>query len=120
MKQVEDRQEKIKEDLYEMSKPLARYAGDKDLDEMLKNQEWDGDPMLEYIRKKKKAKIEKSGGKSRPEYQGIFLPNRYGIKPGHRWDGVDRSNGYEKKWFEEQNAKKAREEEAFKWSTADM
>lgn len=101
-----------------MSKPLARYKDDKDLDEMLKNQERDGDPMLEYIKRKKKKT--ESGSNAKPEYQGLYLPNRYDIKPGHKWDGVDRSNGYEKKWFEEQSAKKAREEEAFKWSTADM
>lgn len=101
-----------------MSKPLARYADDKDLDDMLKNKEWDGDPMLEYIRKKKKKN--KDPVDDRPQYEGSYMPNRYGIRPGYRWDGVDRSNGYEKKWFEEQNAKKAREEEAFKWSTADM
>lgn len=118
MKQIEDRQEKMKDEQYEMSKPLARYADDKDLDEMLKNQEWEGDPMLEYIRKKKRSAP--GAAPPRPEYQGEFMPNRYGIRPGYRWDGVDRSTGYEKKWFDEQNAKKAREEEAFKWSTADM
>lgn len=99
-----------------MSKPLARYKDDKDLDEMLKKQEWDGDPMLAYIRKKKKTE----SGSTKPEYEGLYMSNRYNIKPGHKWDGVDRSNGYEKKWFEEQSAKKARAEEAFKWSTADM
>lgn len=55
-----------------------------------------------------------------PKYEGSFMPNRFGIKPGHRWDGVDRSNGYEKRWFEAQNAKVARQEEAYKWSTSDM
>ncbi|CAB0039022.1 unnamed protein product [Trichogramma brassicae] len=44
----------------------------------------------------------------------------FGIKPGFRWDGVDRSNGYEKKLFEQQNKKKAVEEEAYKWSIADI
>lgn len=36
-----------------MAKPLARYEGDKDLDEMLKRQERDEDPMLDFIRKSK-------------------------------------------------------------------
>lgn len=40
--------------------------------------------------------------------------------PDEKWDGVDRSNGYEKKWFDSQNAKKARKEEAYKYSTSDM
>lgn len=51
---------------------------------------------------------------------GEFMPNRFGISPGHRWDGVDRSNGYEKKWLDKQNSKLAQEEEAYKWSTEDM
>lgn len=57
---------------------------------------------------------------ARPAYQGSCAPNRFGIRPGHRWDGVDRSNGYEKKWFEARNARTALQEEAYKWSTADM
>lgn len=52
LKQVEDHEEKLKDDLYEMSKPLARYADDADLDKALREQEKEGDPMLEYIKKK--------------------------------------------------------------------
>jgi pre-mRNA-splicing factor CWC26 len=31
--------------------------------------------------------------------------NRFMIKAGHRWDGVDRSNGYEKRYLEAINRK---------------
>ncbi|KAJ8956981.1 hypothetical protein NQ318_012145 [Aromia moschata] len=54
LKQVEDREEQVADQLHEMSKPLARYADDEDLEKYLKEQERDGDPMLDYIRKKKK------------------------------------------------------------------
>jgi len=56
LKQVEDVNEKMKNDLHEMSKPLARYADDNDLETYLKEQEREGDPMLAYIRQKKKKK----------------------------------------------------------------
>lgn len=116
LKQVEEQMENLQQALHVVSKPLARYADDKDLDQHLRNQEREGDPMLEYIRSKKTQDTTRS----KPKYEGSFLPNRFGIPPGHRWDGVDRSNGYEKQWFERQNSRRAIEEEAYKWSTSDM
>lgn len=52
IKQIEAYEQKVQEDTHEMSKPLARFSDDVDLDNHLKNQFRDGDPMLEYIRQK--------------------------------------------------------------------
>ena len=57
---------------------------------------------------------------AKPIYCGIYPENRYAIKPGYRWDGVDRSNGFEVKWFDVQSTKKAGEEESYKYSVEDM
>ena len=46
--------------------------------------------------------------------------NRFGIESGHRWDGVDRSNGYERKWLEKQNSAKDNEAFFHKFATEDM
>lgn len=61
LKQVENENQKMVDQLYEMSKPLARYADDEDLEKYLKEQEREGDPMLNYIRKKRKKKNIESG-----------------------------------------------------------
>lgn len=124
LKQIEDYKNKIADEQHEMNKPLARYADDVDLDELLKKQERSGDPMLDYIKKKKNEKNPSMSNSSTklsvPIYQGAFPENRFNIRPGYRWDGVDRSNGYEKRWFEVQNKKKAMQEEAYRYSTEDM
>lgn len=120
--QTQQQKEKLESDLHEMSKPLARYEGDLDLDQMLREKEREDDPMLEAIRKNKTQKQIKEGGITvRPEYKGPPPPmNRFNIKPGYRWDGVDRSNGFEKKYFERLSNKEANLEEAYRWATEDM
>ena len=44
-------QQKVEDELYEMSKPLARYADDEDLERMLKEREREGDPMLKFLKR---------------------------------------------------------------------
>ncbi|KAG8178124.1 hypothetical protein JTE90_020829 [Oedothorax gibbosus] len=117
IEQSEKQKSKFSEDLYEMSKPMARHRDDDDLEEMLKARIDAEDPMAEYMLKKRKQ----NDAARMPEYSGPPPPpNRFGIKPGYRWDGVDRSNGFERKYFEKINSSKATEEEAYLWSVQDM
>ncbi|RIA89180.1 Pre-mRNA-splicing factor of RES complex-domain-containing protein [Glomus cerebriforme] len=100
-----------------LNKPLAIYKDDKDLNEELKAKERWNDPAEMFLTKKKNKK--KAG--DRPRYQGPPAPpNRFNIQPGFRWDGIDRSNGYERQYFEKRNTRAALASEAYKWSVEDM
>ena len=117
LKQEENYKEKLEFDLHEMEKPLARYKSDSDLDNLLKNADREGDPMLAYL-SRKKTKEKKV---SKPRYNGPTPPmNRFKIWPGYRYDGVDRSNGFEKRRFLEISNRKSLKHDAYKWSTEDM
>ncbi|KAM4646377.1 BUD13 homolog [Amazona ochrocephala] len=117
--QGRQQQQNVEDAIKEMQKPLARYIDDQDLDRMLREQEREGDPMAEFI-KKRKAKESKEK-KEKPRYNGPAPPlNRFNIWPGHRWDGVDRSNGFEQQRFARIANKKAVQELAYKWSVEDM
>lgn len=122
LKQGETQSTQVAEAIHEMSKPLARFAGDEDLERLLREQDREGDPMAAYMAKKKvKSGGDGKGKAARPVYKGpAAAPNRFGILPGYRWDGVDRSTGYEKMYFEKQNSAIALQEEAYKWSVSDM
>ncbi|KAI9066844.1 hypothetical protein FKP32DRAFT_1621489 [Trametes sanguinea] len=108
--------EKRRQDLEAMrNKPFARTVDDAQLNEELKSQERWADPAAAFLTKKK------SKGPRRPEYTGPPPPpNRFGIKPGYRWDGVDRSNGFEKMYFQKINERKRRGAESYEWSVDDM
>ncbi|EDW38614.1 GL12707 [Drosophila persimilis] len=120
LKQIEDLKVRHEEMAHEASKPVARYANDEDLDRHLREQEHADDPMLEYMRQKRKKQDKLDNKPVMPKYEGSFPENRYGIRPGYRWDGVDRSNGYEQRWFDKQNERKAMQDEAYKYSVEDM
>lgn len=68
-----------------------------------------------------KKKEKSSKGPKYPTYQGPPPPpNRFGIRPGYRWDGVDRGNGFEKRLMERQNARSMHGAAAHAWSVEDM
>lgn len=94
----------------EKSMPFARRVDDQEMNDHLKEQSRWGDPMAGKIKTKS----------NKPKYQGPFPPNRYGIPPGYRWDGVNRSNGFESKWFASRNDRAVLEAEAHAWSTEAM
>lgn len=54
LKQQEEQDKNVAGALHEMSKPLARYKDDQDMDAELREQDREGDPMLAFIKKKKK------------------------------------------------------------------
>lgn len=93
-------------------KDLARYKDDVELNEELKAKErWD-DPAMAWLRKDGNGGVSKTGRKL---YEGPWMPNRYGIRPGGRWDGVDRGNGFEKKWFEARGKRETRRDLEYQW-----
>ncbi|OAP60531.1 hypothetical protein AYL99_05533 [Fonsecaea erecta] len=110
---------------------LARGVDDEEMnDELRAKVRWD-DPMAGYIAQQKAeegaADSAKSAGKSKGSSGGRVAakrkvytgppaaPNRYGILPGWRWDGVDRSNGFEKEWFQARSKRGREEELRYQW-----
>ncbi|KAI7865747.1 Pre-mRNA-splicing factor of RES complex-domain-containing protein [Mucor mucedo] len=115
-KEVEEERRRLNE---EKDKPMARYADDQDLNDEMKERERWNDPAAGFLTKKTGKK---SKGKRlvRPSYKGAWKPNRFMIAPGYRWDGVDRSTGFEDIFLLQQNQSKSRAAEAHAWATEDM
>ncbi|KAK1989288.1 Pre-mRNA-splicing factor of RES complex-domain-containing protein [Colletotrichum cereale] len=95
---------------------FARTADDEEMNRELKDQERWNDPMAQFMSEKTGgggAKGKK--GKRRPIYTGAAQPNRYGIKPGYRWDGVDRGNGFEGERFKAINRRERNKGLDYAW-----
>jgi pre-mRNA-splicing factor CWC26 len=121
-----------RKDLAEIAQePFARSIDDSKLESMRKQTLRDGDPMAQFFAAKqreeemKRAKKDVSTGKiiknSRPVYSGPTAPpNRFSIKPGYRWDGVNRGNGFEKELLTRKSMRSSNKEEEYKWSVAEL
>jgi pre-mRNA-splicing factor CWC26 len=70
--------------------------------------------------KKKKKKKKKDKKELERRWKGVAPPNRFNILPGHLWDGVDRSNGFEIKFLQRESNQIAKTEQAYLWSVEDM
>lgn len=107
--QREERKQQLQE---AKAMPLARTIEDEELNEELRSRQRWNDPAAQFLTRSTGPGVSATG---KPLYKGSFAPNRYGIRPGHRWDGVDRSNGFEKEWFASRNRKGRLEALDYQW-----
>ncbi|GLC41258.1 hypothetical protein PLESTB_001082000 [Pleodorina starrii] len=139
-REAEERMRAMQE---EAARPFARSDVDTSHDAAMRDRVRFGDPFAHLARRKQQAaaaeaaplterydtdKLSKSGFKIPQEVpphswlkRGVAPPaNRYNIRPGRHWDGVNRSNGFEADLFKQQNLRAAKELEARLWSMGDM
>lgn len=106
--------------LEEEKRGLAVYADDNEQNQVLKEKVRWGDAMAGRVSNSSESKKIKKSGK-RAVYQGPApTPNRYSIPPGYRWDGVDRSNGFELKVFRSKHQFAEVRKEYDRWAMEDM
>lgn len=108
---------------------LARTADDEEMNNDLRGQRRWNDPMAKFLEDDDRAGGDVAQGKAagggggkagkkssrRPVYKGAAPPNRYGIRPGYRWDGVDRSNGFEAERFKAINRRERNKNLDYSW-----
>ena len=103
---------------------FARRADDAALEEERKREIRADDPMAAFATRRSAL----SGGdgataqrRNRPVYKGpAAKPNRFGIRPGHRWDAHDRGNGFEDRLLAKRSSARHEQERSYRYSAADM
>lgn len=114
--QARERREQLK-DAKLMS--FARTADDVEMNKDLKETERWNDPMMQFLAGKKTSGPTGKSTHSAPAYSGAAPPNRYGIKPGYRWDGVVRGNGFEAERFKAINRRERNRGLEYSWQMDD-
>ncbi|KAI3330833.1 Pre-mRNA-splicing factor of RES complex-domain-containing protein [Ustulina deusta] len=107
---------------------FARHADDADMNADMKARVRWGDTMAAFVKPRDDGGGGGIGGsnaakgrrrvvvvKGRPVYKGAWTPNRYQIPPGYRWDGVDRSNGFEAERFKAINRRERNKDLDYSW-----
>lgn len=94
---------------------FARTVDDEEMNDELKEKERWNDPMMHFMAEKKDTGGKGKKSKRKPVYAGAAPPNRYGIKPGYRWDGVDRANGFEGERFKAINRRERNKGLDYSW-----
>jgi len=121
---VQKRRERdFQEELREIqAQPFARYRDDEKLNQAAKEEIHADDPMAAYmLKKRRQERAAAGGGPARPEYKGPPPPpNRYGLRPGYRWDGHDRGNGFEARVLGKAADRQVFNERKYNWSVSDM
>lgn len=142
LKQRADAQDAAVAEAAEAAKPFARTADDPELEAMRRGRTRWGDPMAGLVKAREpdlpapsSSLVERHAGKLKksgfiiptevPKHSWLRRgvgppPNRYAIKPGRHWDGVDRGNGFEREMFKRQNELKRKAQEAYMWAQEDM
>ncbi|KAJ1781825.1 Pre-mRNA-splicing factor cwc26 [Coemansia sp. RSA 2167] len=111
---VQQKQRADEERRIERVRATGKVDYGNELDEERRAKQHWNDPALKFLedKPKKTARV--------PEYKGQAPPNRFGIRPGYRWDGVDRSNGFEKDMLVSRASASARRAEDYTYSVADL
>jgi hypothetical protein len=97
--QRKQRQQEAKDLEKAKDAPLAVYKDDVQRNEELKAKVRWNDPAAGFI----SSKTTESGKGLRNKFAASAPPNRFGIPPGRHWDGVERSNGFERRWLDRQS-----------------
>ena len=115
LKQRSDREAQAAELDALRAEGVTRGADDRRMNDALREREhWD-DPARHFLARKRGPRV------TRPQYEGPPPPpNRFGIKPGYRWDGVDRSNGFERKLFAAISERERRRDASQAWTMQDL
>ena len=111
-------------------RPFANYVIDEEAEKELKGKNRFGDPLKLIKSSTMRSSVNDqtyrvlytaSGHRyllPKCKFPGVI--NRFEIEPGHRWDGVDRGNGYERKWVEKGHSMKDNQQYHDRWAAQDM